>query len=131
MKPALFLLALIITCTIGFAQESVRVQQRELDSLSQLIQRHSAKDSALVKQLNEYAQRCFYNLDFLDGLKAANQARTLARQLNFRKGEGLYFKSLAIFHRYRYRFSNRLAIYYQVQSNRILHVPTYFGPLMS
>ena len=127
MKFVLLLSVFTIIFAQGIAQDSVRIQQRELDSLSRRIQSNSGKDSVRVKILNEYAQRCFYNLDFLNGLKAANEARVLSGQLNFEKGQGLYFKSMAIFHRSHYA----LAMYYLVQSNWILQEYTHFGPFLS
>jgi hypothetical protein len=54
MKLVLLLSAFTVIFAEGFAQDSVRIQQRELDSLSRRILSNSRKDSVRVKILNEY-----------------------------------------------------------------------------
>jgi hypothetical protein len=152
MKQLCILIHLILTITVVFAQDTVRVQQRELDSLRFLIKEHSEDDTARVRLLIDYAQWCFSDLDFLNGLKAVDEARSISKDKNYIKGEGLYLKSMAIFNnkislvnnldiyyeleeaakgyerkRRSSNFStNRLQNFYELEGNRILHQYTNF-----
>ncbi|MDX2046893.1 MAG: hypothetical protein SFU87_08905, partial [Chitinophagaceae bacterium] len=138
MKHILFVI-LLITCSYRvFTQDTVRVQQNELVELQSAIIRHSHKDTIRVHMLTDYANLCFYNLDFLNGFKALSEARIISKQLRFAKGEGLYLKSISIFRRRinagnAYiktqnitkmnevgEFINGLDIYYEVEGNGVL-----------
>jgi len=125
------ILFLIMASTSVFAQDTVRVQPGELDNLRLLINEHPKADTVRVQLLIDYAQLCFYDLDFLNGLKAANQARSVSKQIQFTKGEGLYLKSMAVFYQ-RSTFlsdgySGNLDVYYELEGNRILNQSTNFN----
>ncbi|MDZ7604280.1 MAG: hypothetical protein U5K79_01555 [Cyclobacteriaceae bacterium] len=144
MKPVLFLFFLFTVSYSALAQDTIAVQQNELIHLQNAIKEHSQKDSVLVQLLIDYANLCFYDLDFLDGLKAINEARSISKELNYSKGEGLYLKSISIFRKRisegnvfiknpnvarinaGNEFINNLDIYYEVEGNRILGQYTDF-----
>ncbi len=112
IKSTALLVLLAITYTKLFAQDLVRVQQRDLDSLSSAIAAHSQKDTLKIKLLNEYARLCFYDLDYLNGLKAVSEAKSLSKSLEYKKGELLYDKTISYFHR-----NNTLGAYYLILSD--------------
>ena len=114
MKRLCILIFLILSITVLFAQDTVLVQQRELDSLRFLIKEHPEADTARVRLLIEYAQWCFSDLDFLNGLKATDEARSISKDRNYLKGEGLYLKSMAIFN-HKIKLVNNLDIYYELE----------------
>ena len=129
MKEFCLLILLIISTTNALSQDTVRVQQRALDSLHLRIKNHPKADTVRVHYLIDYAQLCFYDLDFLKGLKAANEARSISKKINFIKGEGLYLKSMAIFNQRIHlgnEFIRNLDVYYEVEGNRILQQYTNF-----
>ncbi len=144
MKQVLILFLFFTVSLMVCAQDTVRVQQNELVKLQLAITRHSHKDTVRVHMLTNFANLCFYNLDFLNGFKALSEARTISKQLKFTRGEGLYLKSLAIFRRRINagnafiktsdinkmnevnEFINSLDIYYEVEGNRVLGQYTDF-----
>ena len=79
------------------AQDTTVVLPGQLDSLHQLIE-NSTEDTNKVILLNEYARLCFYDLDYLSGLSAAKEARSLAEKLRYRNGELQFFKTISQFH---------------------------------
>ena len=126
----ILILFFIMAITSVLAQDTVRVQPGELDNLRLLINEHPRADTVRVQLLIDYAQLCFYDLDFLNGLKAANQARSVSKQIQFTKGEGLYLKSMAVFYQRTLigdHFSGNLSDYYELEGNRILNQLTNFN----
>ena len=91
MKKIFILLLLALSSSAVIAQDTVRVQQWELDSLSLLIRQHPKADTVRVQLLINFGQICFYDLDFLNGLKAVNEARLISKEINFRTISDSYF----------------------------------------
>ena len=143
MKQLLFLLFLIIGSNEIVAQDTIRVEKEDLERLSSQINKHSKLDTNRVHLLTEYANLCFYDLDFLNGLKAANEARSISKEINYAKGEGFYLKSMSIFKqrsisaekslkgssRIRAIFIKELDIYLEAEGNSILGQYTNFDIL--
>ena len=75
-------IALCIIFISGFgqvqAQDTLRVTPDQIDGLLQLIKNTPNDDNNLVILLNEYARLCFYDHQFINGLEAANRAKTIA-----------------------------------------------------
>jgi len=138
MKHSIFLLFFIVCSTRVMGQDTIRVEQEEVIRMLSQIKGHTKLDSNRVHLLSTYANLCFYNLDFLNGFKAINEARTISKELNYARGEGLYLKSLSIFRRRinegnayiknleinrmyaGNEFINNLDIYYETAGNKIL-----------
>jgi four helix bundle protein len=80
------------------AQDTTVVLPGQLDSLQELIEQ-SREDTNKVTLLNEYARLSFYDLEYLSGLSAAKEARSLAAKLKYRNGELQFFKTISHFHR--------------------------------
>ena len=91
------LLLLALSPSLGFSQDTMWVQQRQLDSILQDIKEHPGADTGRVKFLMDSARLCFYDGDFLSGLIAVNEARSISKEQNFAKGQGSCFKGMAIF----------------------------------
>jgi len=135
MKGFIFFTLLFISAT-AYGQDTIRAQRSTLDSLSALISKHKTKDTMRVQLLNDYARLCLYDQNFLEGLKALNEARSLSKSLSYTKGEGLYFINLSIFNQFailvtdrrlRTALNDHLAIYHHVIGNRILHRNSNFN----
>lgn len=145
MKHLIFLLLITIGCIPVKSQDTIWVRQVELNRLISQIREHPKPDSNRVHILSEYGNLCFYDLDFLNGFKAITELRTISKELNYTKGEGLYLKSISNF---RQRISEALAfinnhdstreifgtesieyldIYYETAGNRILGKYTDFS----
>jgi two-component system NtrC family sensor kinase len=138
MKHLFYLLFLILGTSEIVAQDTIRVSSGDLERLDIQIKKHSKTDTNRVKLLTEYANLCFYDLDFLNGFKAISEARTISKDLNFIKGEGLCMKSISAFRRRisesnafiksseysrmnaGYDFFHKLDIFYEVTGNGIL-----------
>jgi two-component system, NtrC family, sensor kinase len=138
MKQLLFLLLLIIGSNEIVAQHTIRVEKEDLERLRSQINKHAKLDTNRVHLLTEYANLCFYDLDFHTGLKAINEAREISKKMNFKRGEGLCLKSIYNFRRRinesnaiaktseinrmnsGNQFINNLDIFYEVEGNRIL-----------
>ncbi len=135
MKGFLIFILLVMSVT-AYGQDTIRVQRATLDSLSALIIKHKNKDTLRVQLLNDYARLCLYDQNFLEGLKALNEARSLCKSLSYTKGEGLYFINLSIFNQFaisvtdqivRATLNDPLAVYHHVIGNTILHRNSNFN----
>lgn len=71
------------------AQDTLIVKPGQMDSLRNLI-KISREDTNKIHLLNEYGKFCFYELDFLNGLMAAKEARELSNKMRYAKGDLLY-----------------------------------------
>ncbi|HEY5915801.1 MAG TPA: ATP-binding protein, partial [Chryseolinea sp.] len=67
----------------------------KIDSLEQLIDSRETNDQVKVRLLNDYAQLCFHNHEFLKGLVAAKEAKDISLQLSFEGGKIMYLLTLA------------------------------------
>ncbi len=97
------------------AQDTLIVTQFQIDSLQHLIQNHPANDIKKVELLNKYAQLCFYDLLYLQGILAMQNARKISNDIEYEYGDGHYYKSLGIFLR-----NTPLGLYYLLQSDLLL-----------
>ncbi len=114
MCHGLHIASILIICSSFFqiqAQDTTVVLPDQLDSLHQLIE-NGREDTNQIILLNEYARLCFYNLDYLSGLLAASEARTLAEKLRYRNGELHFFKTISHLHR-----NTTLGAYYLIISD--------------
>jgi hypothetical protein len=123
MRYCIFFALLTSTYFYANAQDTILVHPTDLDSLEERIERNTKKDTLLVHLLTDYANMCFYDLDYLSGLRAAKEARSIAKEINYKKGEGLYFNSRAIFH----RKNELISAYYKIRANGILNQYTTLG----
>lgn len=116
--------------------DTIRIDREKLFRQRQAIEDHPTRDTIRVNKLIHYAEACFYDLDFLNGLIAAAEARSISKTINYNNGKGLYLKCISIFRRRvnagsgyannldisssAYEYVNQLDIYYEVLGNRIL-----------
>jgi two-component system, NtrC family, sensor kinase len=70
----------------------------QIDSIKQLLTAETNEDTVKIKRLNELARMCFYTFQYTEGLIATKQAHQLSSKLNYRKGEGLYLRTMSVFH---------------------------------
>jgi two-component system, NtrC family, sensor kinase len=135
MKGFLIFIILFISAT-AYGQDTIRVQRATLDSLSTLVSKHKTKDTIRIQLLNDYARLCLYDQDFLEGLKALNEARSLSKSLSHTRGEGFYFINLSIFNQFaisvadrrlRIELNDHLAVYHHIIGNTILHRNSSFN----
>ena len=101
MYHGLHIASVLVICSSFFqiqAQDTTVVLPGQLDSLHQLIE-NSREDTNKIILLNEYARLCFYDLDYLSGLLAAKEARSLAEKVKYRNGELQFFKTISYLHR--------------------------------
>lgn len=96
ISPLLLLIGLACTCS---GQDSVSPYNTRIDSLQSLLDSENLDDSLKVIRLHELARLCFYDLQYENGLVAARQARRLSAKLRYLNGEGLYLRTLNIFHK--------------------------------
>ena len=91
---------------------------KEVDSLSQLIERHSKEDEEKVRLLNDYARQCFRNYEFKRGLIATRKGRILSEKLGFDGGKIMYYLSLSV-----YFGDGAMNNYYQKQAQWLSNDP--------
>ncbi|MBT3208407.1 MAG: tetratricopeptide repeat-containing sensor histidine kinase [Bacteroidetes bacterium] len=82
-----FILILVILFS-GFILTELNAQTTEIDSLENLLQKHTTKDTIRVNLLNELANE-YFRQDAEKKLKCAEEAKTLSDQLDYKKGEAL------------------------------------------
>ncbi len=92
MKKVLHLLILII---FNFQLLTVSAQTSEIDSLENILQQYTKKDTVRVNLLNEIAYK-IYLRDFEKTLIYATKANKLAEKLNFQKGRAVSFRYIGI-----------------------------------
>ncbi|RED44965.1 ATP-binding protein [Seonamhaeicola aphaedonensis] len=97
----------------SFAQtpETVTIVQTKIDSIKQLLNSHNKADEEKVRLLNEYARASFYEMNFMDGLKATHKAHELSKDIDFEGGMVMYYETLSMFVGY-----GAMADYYQKQA---------------
>ncbi len=83
----------------------------KIDSLQHLLKTQSKEDTLKIIRWNDLARICFENLQFQQGLVATQQARLLSEKLRYRKGKGLYLRTMEIFH-----VSNQLSFFYNIHA---------------
>ena len=93
---SLIVALVVIFCVpgISLAQPASNTYAFRIDSVQKLLNAHPAVDSIQVKQLNELARLCFMDIQCKRGFAAAEQARTLAEKLNYKKGQALYYRTM-------------------------------------
>ncbi len=94
MKKITILLTFII---LNSQLLTVSAQNPEIDSLKNLLQKHTKEDTIRVNLLNETAYR-FYSINIDKLLKYAEEAGELADKLNFTKGKAESLHRIGIFH---------------------------------
>ncbi len=114
MKKIAAILFLFFCFQIVYSQESIIYNKEKLDSIQNLLNSNHTDDTTKVKRLNYLARIYFSNFEYEVGLKATKQARLLAKQLKYKKGEGLYFRTLAVFY-----LSTDIKAYYNNKANGI------------
>ena len=92
-------------------QDPVSPNNTIVDYLQSLLD-SELEDTLKVIRLHELARICFYDLQYERGLVAVRQARQLSAKLKFRNGEGLYLRTMNIFHR-----DNPLENIYNLRTN--------------
>ncbi|WP_380293468.1 ATP-binding protein [Hyunsoonleella rubra] len=97
--------------SFGQTQETVTVAQTKIDSIKQRINNHNKADEEKVWLLNEYARASFYEMNFMDGLKATREAHELSKDIDFEGGRVMYCETLSLFCGY-----GAMADYYQKQA---------------
>ena len=112
MKYYLLLAVWVCLSLPSVAQEQASPYAVEIDSIEKLLVDHPNDDSTEVIQLNVLSRVCFYGLQFTRGLIAAEKARQLAQRINYLPGEGLYLRTMGIFHRH-----TDLNAYYNIQAD--------------
>ncbi len=99
MKKFIFFLSVIPGLNLLFAQGNTNLYQEKIDSIQKILNAaQSANDTIKVKRLNDLARICFFDLQIEKGFIAAKQAHQLSKTLNYKKGEGLYLRTMAVFH---------------------------------
>ncbi|WP_373521607.1 ATP-binding protein, partial [Aquiflexum sp.] len=98
MKKLAAILFLIFCFQRVYSQENILYNKEKIDSIQQLLNSNKTDDTTAVKRLNYLARIYFSNFEYEPGLKATKQARLLAKQLKYKKGEGLYYRTLAVFY---------------------------------
>ncbi|WP_460943935.1 ATP-binding protein [Spirosoma daeguense] len=76
------------------AQPVNKLYLAKIDSLQALIVQQPKDDTTKVKRLHYLARFCFSDMQFQRGLLATLQARQLANQLHYAKGDALYWTTL-------------------------------------
>ncbi|GAB3713771.1 hypothetical protein GCM10027592_53250 [Spirosoma flavus] len=125
MKSNLLSFLLVFLCVrYTQAQTGVNTYSTKIDSIQQLLDKRSAVDTLRVIQLNNLAHVCFRDLQFKRGLVATKEARTLAKKLNYEKGEGLYLLTLRDFNEdsFLWFYYNYKAIWFYVDRHE--YAPT-------
>jgi signal transduction histidine kinase len=108
------LLLFILGFQGGHSQDSLLVASVKIDSLKQLIINHNKQDEEKVRLLNEYARTAFYEMDFMEGLKATHEAHKLSEDLDFEGGIIMYYLTLSV-----YCGNGRLGSYYRKQAESL------------
>lgn len=111
MRYCLMLVICIWMPSLVRAQKEASVNSVKIDSIQKLLDVKPKEDSTKVITLNGLARICFYDTQFTRGLIAVRQARTLAREIGFAREEGIYLRTMAIFHRY-----SDLNVYYNTEA---------------
>jgi serine phosphatase RsbU (regulator of sigma subunit) len=105
MKKAL-LLAILYSVML-----SATAQNKEIDSLTFLLENYPKEDTNQVVLLGELAEAYLKNEQYIQGLLANQKLQTLSKKLNYHKGKGLYLQNLALFH-----LNNQMFLNYQWQA---------------
>jgi len=90
-------LIFILGISYSFSQNTLLIQQQQIDSLKSLISSQKKENEEKVRLLNEYARLNFFNQEYLTGFEATIQARDLSIKINYAVGEILYHQTLATF----------------------------------
>ena len=107
MKKIILLLFVISGFNILFGQENKNLYQEKIDSIQKLLNAQPQDDTVKVKRLNDIARICFFDLQFERGFIATKDARQLAEKLHYKKGEGMYLRTMADLNNY-----SPLSLYY-------------------
>jgi signal transduction histidine kinase len=97
-KVILALVAFILMCSSIRAQENLNNWQAKIDSLQTVLKSKSLADTSRVITLNHLALWCINDYQYAIGLKAAVDARALAKKINYPQGEGMYYRMLDVLH---------------------------------
>jgi two-component system, NtrC family, sensor kinase len=92
------LICSLFFCLNVFCQENKTYYTAQIDSVQQVIDNISTKDTLRVIALNHLARLCIYDYQYEKGLKVAIEARESAKHLGYLPGEGLYLRILDILH---------------------------------
>ncbi len=104
MKKYLIILVLIFICS---AITGLNAQATVTDSLENLLQQHTEKDTIRVNLLNETANN-ITRTNIEKALKYANEAGELSDKTNFEKGKAESLRLIAIYHYYKTDYSKTL-----------------------
>jgi signal transduction histidine kinase len=133
MKKLIFLLSFIPGINSLFAQGNTNLYKGKIDSIQTLLNAQPANDTIKVKRLNDLARLCFFDLQIEKGFIAAKQAHQLSKKFNYKKGEGLYLRTMAAFHYttdlYQYFDIKAKMVYYDINENEDninLQFPEFF-----
>src|SRR5690348_16743059 len=107
MKNSCLLLLCILTIQTTYGQqnrvdslsrEMQMLYQHKIDSLQKLIKAQPSNDSNKVTRLFLLSENYFSNMQYANGLITLANAKALADQLHYAKGEGLYLQAMSLFH---------------------------------
>jgi two-component system, NtrC family, sensor kinase len=99
MRHIFLTLFLIFLCLqTSWSQGNANPIIFKIDSVKQLLNAEPKDDEVKVKRLNELARMCFYTFQYTEGLIVTKQAHQLSSKLNYQKGEGLYLRTMSVFH---------------------------------
>lgn len=90
-----FIFLFIVIQNISYGQQVNHSNAFKLDSVQKLLNTKHEQDTTRVKRLNEFAQRCFNDTLYSEGLEAAREARSLAGKLGYKKGPGLFYRTIS------------------------------------
>ncbi len=90
MKNLTVTLFLTLIGSLGFAQNATNLYTAKIDSVQNILNKKPKDDTIKVRQLNDLALLCTFDMQFARGIHAAKQARQLSQKLHYLKGEGLY-----------------------------------------
>lgn len=90
-------IVLITFCLFNLLFFEVNAQTSELDSLSSMLEEHTAEDSTRVNLLNALAQK-LYRIDFNRASNYAKEANEISTRINFLKGKAKSFNLMGITH---------------------------------
>jgi two-component system, NtrC family, sensor kinase len=94
----LIALLLFFNLTISWSQGASNLVTYKIDSVKQLLKAETNEDTVNVKRLNELARMYFFTFQYTEGLITTKQAHRLSSKINYRKGEGLYLRTMSVFH---------------------------------
>src|SRR3954467_378344 len=70
--------------------ETAALHQHKIDSLQTLLKAQLPDDSTKIGRLFLLSETYFSNMQYAEGLIAAEEAKALSNKINYSKGKGLY-----------------------------------------